>query len=150
LPEPWLLGPWISPWIGRLSDGRWGRTRILAGTLGCAAVLMAMIPMKLPFAIWLLLLFLLLLVSTLVTTVSDSVASDTAASSSVVPVMTTYAMAVDVGAAIGPTLGYGLEALLGTASMYWVSALVLTFLTTTWMWMARSLQQVDGRRSVPM
>jgi MFS family permease len=146
----WLLGPWISPWIGRLSDGRWGRTRILAGTLGCAAVLMAMIPMKMPFALWLTLLFLLLLVSTLVSTVSDSVASDTAAVSSAVAVMTTYAMAVDVGAAIGPTLGYGLDAWMGTASMYWVSALVLLFLTTTWMWMARSVQRVDRRRSIPM
>lgn len=136
----WFLGPWISPWIGRLSDGRWGRIRILALTLGAATVLMGLVPIHTPFGIWLVLIFLLLLASSLVTTLSDSVASDVATTSSRVAVMTTYAMALDVGAALGPTLGYGLEALLGTSSMYWVSALVLAFLTVKWTWTSLSVR----------
>jgi MFS family permease len=138
----WLLGPWISPWIGRLSDRRWGRTRILAVTLGVATVLMAMIPVHTPFLIWLALIFILLLVSSLVSTLSDSVATDTASTSSAVAVMTMYAMALDVGAAIGPTLGYGLEAILGTSSMYAVSATVLACLTVLWTWTAWATKRV--------
>ncbi|WAH38129.1 MFS transporter [Alicyclobacillus dauci] len=134
----WLVGPWISPWIGRLSDRRWRRTQLLAFTLGIATLLMGMIPVRTPFVIWLILIFILLLVSSLVSTLSDSVASDTASASSAVAVMTTYAMALDVGAAIGPTLGYGLEALLGTSSMYWGSTMVLACLTIKWAWTAWS------------
>jgi MFS family permease len=141
----WFLGPWLSPWIGRLSDGRWGRARILAVTLAVATVLMAAIPVRLPFGIWLALIFTLLLVSSLVTTLSDAVASDSASTTSAVAVMTTYAMALDVGAAIGPTLGYGVEALLGESSMFWVSAIVLGGLTIQWTWTSRATKQAADK-----
>jgi MFS family permease len=130
----WLLGPWISPWIGRLSDKKWGRIRILTLTLGIATVLMAMISVRMPFEVWLVLMFTLLLVSSLVSTLSDAVASDTASTTSAVAVMTSYAIAMDVGAAMGPMFGYGLEAMLGTSSVYWASAIVLGCLTMKWAW----------------
>jgi MFS family permease len=144
----WLLGPWMSPWIGRLSDHKWGRIRILAITLGIATVLMAMIPVRMPFEVWLVLLFTLLLVSSLVNTLSDAVASHTASMTSAVAVMTSYAMAMDVGAAIAPTFGYGLEAMLGTSSMYWTSAIVLGCLTMKWAWMGWSTRQAGEIRVV--
>lgn len=146
----WSVGPWISPWIGKLSDRSWGRTRILALTFGVATLLMGMIPVRTPFVMWLVLIFILLLVSSLVTTLSDSVASDTALGSSAMAVMTTYTMALDVGAAVGPALGYGLEALLGTFSMYWGSTVVLACLTMKWAWTACSNRRQGEIRPLSM
>jgi MFS family permease len=128
----WSLGPWISPWIGKISDGKMGRIRTLIAILGTASILLILMPIHMPGVIWVLIVFLIMLVSSLFSTVSDAHVSDMAARSSKTGIMTVYTIVLDVGAAFGPITGYMVDRLAGPTAMLWGAAGILFFLTLGW------------------
>lgn len=129
----WSWEPWLAPRFGKLSDGSFGRKRLLTLTLGLAALLFALIPLPLSLAPWLLLILGIQLSATILTTVIDAIACDVAFCSPQKTFMTAYSFAIDVGAAIGPLLSYFLSEQVGPYSVYWMIALILALLTAKWL-----------------
>lgn len=129
----WSWEPWLAPWFGKLSDGKPGRQPILIITLLLAALLFSLIPLALPLELWLLLILVILLTATVLTTIIDALACDVAFSSPAKTFMTTYSFAIDIGAAVGPLLGYTLNDLSGPYAIYWVIAGGLFMLAMKWL-----------------
>ncbi|MCC2686665.1 MAG: hypothetical protein K0R75_3564 [Paenibacillaceae bacterium] len=106
----WAWEPFLAVWFGRRSDGPRGRTPLLIAALFVSAACYAIIPWKLPILAWIAVVLLVMASATAITTLVDTMASDTArsASVSVVSVMTFYAVATDLGGALGPLLSFWL------------------------------------------
>jgi DHA1 family multidrug resistance protein-like MFS transporter len=138
----WAWSPYLSPRIGAWSDGPRGRLPLYTASLTIAAVALALLPLKLPFAAWLPLLLVAQLANTAIVTLTDALAGDAATGSSRVAYMTTYTTVVDVGAALGPLLGFALLSQLGLAGLYMLCALLLLVLAALW---AAALFRVHAR-----
>lgn len=113
----WTWEPFLAARFGRWSDGPGGRRPLFLSSLIGAAVGFALIPFKLPLLIWLVIVLFVQIVFTSLTTLMDALASDVAQQTSVITVMTIYSVATDLGAAIGPMLGYALIELQGGLPM---------------------------------
>lgn len=129
----WGAGPFLSPWVGKRTDGKWGRKPYLIALLLLAALLMACVQIRMPFWIWTLNLFAILLVATMLTTVMDALASDLSSAAGKAAVMTWFVIAADVGASFGPFLGYLSERIFGLDVTFWMSALLLFLLGAGWL-----------------
>jgi len=126
--------PWLAPFIGRGFDRAARPHRVVAAVLVAAACLLAMVPLQMPFGIWIVLLLGLQLVISAVTTVVDSFATEVSASQPAkVAIMTAYTVTTDLGASIGPTLAYTLDAATGTSSIYWCAAVIVLAISIRWM-----------------
>ncbi|MCR8643253.1 MFS transporter [Paenibacillus sp. N1-5-1-14] len=136
----WGLGSFLSPWFGRLSDRKWGRRRLLIGLLGLAALLIAITNTEIPYGLWLLNILILLIVANLLSTIMDALASDITVGATRAFIMTLYVMMADVGASMGPLLGYVSEHFIGISMTYWISAAILVMLGLAWF--------ISGRRGV--
>jgi MFS family permease len=128
----WAWSPYLSPRIGVWSDGPRGRLPLYTGSLAIAAAALALLPLELPFAAWLALLLVAQLTNTAIVTLTDALAADAATGSSRVAYMTTYTTVVDVGAAIGPLLGFALLSRLGLAGLYGLCAALLLLFALFW------------------
>lgn len=130
----WGWEPWLAPWFGRRSDRPAGRRSMFILALGISAVLFALVPVPLPFWLWIAVLLGIQLTATVLTTVMDALAADSASgsASSRIGVMTAYSVATDLGAALGPVLGYLSESLLGTTGMYLLAAALLALTAIRW------------------
>lgn len=128
----WGWEPWLAPWIGRKSDGKHGRQIILVTTLIAAAILFSLLSFPLPLELWLLLILVILLTATVLTTVIDAIACDVAFCSPTRTFMTVYSCAIDIGAALGPLVGYTLNDVSGPYAIYWVMAGALGLLAIKW------------------
>jgi MFS family permease len=129
----WSWEPWLAPWFGKLSDGKYGRQPLLITALILAAISFSLIPLSLPLAVWLLLILVILLTATVLTTVIDAIACDVAFASPPKTFMTAYSFAIDIGAALGPLLAYTLNDLSGPYAVYWVISGALFILVIKWL-----------------
>lgn len=129
----WGWEPWLAPWIGRISDGKHGRKNILMASLFISAALFAIIPLGLPLGIWLTLILTILLTATVLTTIIDAIACDVAFEAPPKTFMTIYSFAIDIGAALGPVLGYTLTKFSGPYAIYWAIAVGLFILASKWL-----------------
>jgi hypothetical protein len=75
----------------------------------------------------------ILLTATILTTVIDAIACDVACCFSQKTFMTAYSFAIDVGAALGPMLGYALNDLWGPYAIYLGVTVMLTLLAAKWL-----------------
>jgi MFS family permease len=101
----WIWEPFLASRFGRWSDGAKGRLPLFMSSLVVAALGFSLIPIKLPLFLWLIVIFLVMVSATSLTTLIDALTSDVAKSSPI-KVMILYSVALDLGAAIGPFLGY--------------------------------------------
>ncbi|GIP40005.1 MFS transporter [Paenibacillus sp. J31TS4] len=132
----WGWEPLLAPWVGKQSDGRWGRDRLLGVSLLAGALLYAALPLPMPLAVWLAVVLGVQLTATVLTTVADTVATDLAAADGK-SVMTTYSLATDLGAALGPFLGYTVIEGFSTGTLYLGTAAVLLVMAVLWSPLAR-------------
>ncbi|HWR44239.1 MFS transporter [Sporomusa sp.] len=128
----WGWEPWLAPWFGKLSDGWFGRRAMLTVALTLAAILFLLIPLQLPVGMWLALILAILLTATILTTVIDAIACDVACCSPQKAFMTSYAFAIDIGAALGPLIGYTLNDIWGPYAIYWGISGGLFILAAKW------------------
>lgn len=128
----WSWEPWLAPWFGRISDGKYGRRLILIATLFAASILFALIYLQLPPVLWLALILGILVTATILTTICDAIACDVAFCSPPKIFMTAYSFAIDIGAALGPLVGYLLNDSCGPYAIYWASSAVLFLLAVKW------------------
>ncbi|WP_371377791.1 MFS transporter [Sporomusa aerivorans] len=141
----WSWEPWLAPWFGRMSDGKYGRRTILIVTFVLAAILFLLIPLKLPLWIWVLLILAILLTATILTTVIDAIACDVASCSAQKTFMTAYSFAIDVGAAIGPLISFTLNGIWGPYTIYWLIAGILFILSLKWLVWPISIYSKDNK-----
>ena len=128
----WSWEPWLAPWFGRFSDGKMDRGKALAVILLFAAVLLGLMPFRMPLWLWLAAVAGMQITATALTTIGDAAVADAAVNQSRTTVMTLYVMATDIGAALGPLIGYFMAELWGVGSMYWGAAGLLAALSFWW------------------
>ena len=138
----WSWEPWMAPWFGRVSDGKQSREKLLAAILLTAAAMLVSVSLQLPIWVWLGIVVGMQITATALTTIGDAAAADTAANQSRTAVMTLYVMATDIGAALGPFLGYLMADLWGTGSMYWGAAALLATVSIWWLPGQRKMKSV--------
>lgn len=129
----WSWEPWLAPWVGIKSDGRHGRKKVLLLALFLATGLFCLLPLDIPLFPWLLLVMGVQLTATALTTLTDAVAADAATCSSKIMVLTAYSLAIDLGSAIGPFIGYVLNTTVDPYASYWLAAASLLLLSFVWM-----------------
>ncbi|CAG7642883.1 hypothetical protein PAESOLCIP111_04396 [Paenibacillus solanacearum] len=134
----WAWSPFLSPWIGRWSDGPRGRLPLYLSALGIAACGMALLPLPIPFAPWLAVLLGVMLANTAINTLSDALAADAAAGGSAVAYMTTYTTVVDVGAALGPVAAFALLGAFGLPGIGAAAAVLTALTAAAWLLWRRS------------
>ena len=118
--------PFLGYWVGWFSDIRQSRAEWLTGSIMALGILFVIIAFHLHTIVWLSTLILLLLVSSIVTTLLDADAAQYAADSSNKHyVVSSYSMTVDIGAALGPFLGYTLLSVVGDTALNVSAALLL-------------------------
>src|SRR5690606_3442243 len=145
----WLLGArWavellLAPRGGRWAD-RWGRgTTIAGGALLQASMLVVLAFATRPEVI--LAAACALFAGAVVFSVSlDAVAADLAAQSVPARVLSRYATAQDVGAALGPSIGYVLSDAVGLPVTYAALAPVLIVIARVFSWESRLQPESDG------
>ncbi|MDP5275227.1 MFS transporter [Chengkuizengella axinellae] len=130
----WSWEPWLAPWFGRKSDGPKGRQPLLVGTLICSALLFSLLPLQLHFIIWLIVLIGIQMTATILTTLIDALALDAANQTTQrESVVTFHSVATDIGAALGPLLGYFVYSYLDMKWIYWAVGFILILITLRWM-----------------
>ncbi|MFE0400141.1 MFS transporter [Paenibacillus lactis] len=118
--------PFLGFWVGRFSDIRQSRTEWLTGSIMVVSILFVIIAFHLHTVLWLSTLIVLFLVSSIVTTLLDADAAQYAADSSNKHyVVSSYSMTVDIGAALGPFLGFTLLSVIGDTFLNVGAALLL-------------------------
>lgn len=128
----WAWDPFLAPWIGRKSDGQMGRKNMLVLALSLGSICIFLLTLHLPAGMFILCVLAFQVTSTMIMTLSDSAVSDVASKSSKVGVMTSYTVAVDVGAAVGPLLAYLLLDLASLQILYWITAALLGLMAFSW------------------
>lgn len=127
-----IIGAFLSPWVGKKSDGIWGRRPFLVSALLLGSIFVAIVQFDLPLGLWLVNLLAILLTSSVLAVLMDAVTSDIAEGRSKTAIITLYVIVSDVGAAFGPVLGYLSERSLGLSATYWISAAILFLLCLRW------------------
>lgn len=129
----WVWEPFLASRFGRWSDGPRGRVPLLIVSLLCSAVGFALIPIQLPLFFWIVVILLVMVAATSLTTLIDALASDLAKHSAVITVMTIHSVALDLGAALGPMLGYWfIELENGLLFTYLGGAFMFLLITCWW------------------
>lgn len=129
----WGWEPWLAPVIGRASDQRYGWRRMFTYTLLIGAFFFAAVSAPLPLSIWFICILGLQLSATALNTISEAAAASTAAKSGGRTLLMHYALFVDVGAAAGPLVAYGMNALLGINAVYLFSTGLFVALALVWL-----------------
>ena len=125
--------PFIAPFIGRWSDEKFGRIPLLLFAFTLGAILLAVIPLTLPFPLFLILIFAFQLVATIFITASDSLAADAATGPASVKMMTYYTLFVDLGSALGPLISFFILDFIGIRFLYWFTSLLLIIAFIYWL-----------------
>lgn len=128
----WGWEPWGAPWVGKLSDHFGSRSGMLAVSFAVTAILFGLMTLDVPMLLWILIVLGVQMGGTCLTTLADSAAADRAAELGRMSVMTWFAFAFDVGAAIGPLLTFFLVAHAGIHSVCIAGAVFLMIFAIYW------------------
>jgi len=133
----WAWEPWLAPLTGRLSDQRFGRARMLSFSCTLGIVAFAALASPLPLSLWFPCILCMQLTATMLTTLNDAAAADAAAVSGERMLLMVYALGVDMGAALGPLVAYGVNEFLGINAVYACCAVLFAILAAGWRVTAR-------------
>jgi hypothetical protein len=115
-----------------MSDQRFGRPRMLCWAFASGACVLALLALPLPLPVWFMCILGMQLTATVLTTISDATASDAAALAGGRTLLMVYALIVDVGAAVGPLVAYGMNEFFGINAVYLLSAGLFALLWARW------------------
>lgn len=129
----WGIAPFIVMKIGNMMDYAKQKNMMLSFFLACAFFLLCLIPLNIPLFFLLPILFIHLLVASILTTIMDAIVTDYSSKvSNKIFIMTAFTIIIDLGAALGPIMGYSLEQKMGLANVFWMAAMTCLFLTVIW------------------
>lgn len=129
----WIWEPFLGARFGIWSDGARGRVPLLVGSLIFGGLAFASISYEVPLVTLMFFTFLFMIASTSLTTIVDAIALDVSKNTNVVSFLTTYTVAQDFGASIGPFISFliiGLEN--GFSYIYMGGAALLLVLAILW------------------
>ena len=128
----WGWEPWLAPLTGRLSDQRFGRSRMLMGSFALGAASFAALASPLPLLFWFPCMIFMQLSATMLSTLNDAAAADAASIAGERMLLMLYALCVDVGAALGPLVAYGMNEFWGINAVYACCAALFVILLVRW------------------
>ena len=128
----WGWEPWLAPRVGGLADRRFGWQRMFVYTLSSGALFFALLALPLPLAVWFACILGLQLAATSLNTVAEAGAADVASETGGRVLLMHYALTVDIGAALGPLIAYGVNGLFGINAVYALCAVLLAPLALVW------------------
>ncbi|MCL1985497.1 MAG: MFS transporter [Betaproteobacteria bacterium] len=128
----WGWEPWLAPLAGRFSDQRFGRTNMLICSFASGTMAFAALASPLPLLFWFLCILCMQLTATMLTTLTDAAAADAAAVAGERTLLMAYALSVDVGAALGPLIAYGMNEFWGIKTVYACCAALFAILFVKW------------------
>ncbi|MDZ5472331.1 MFS transporter [Bacillus sp. 31A1R] len=130
----WGSLPFLTPRVGSLVDKSKMKPFVLFVFMIMATLSLLIISLDIPLLIWLPFLIVHLLISSSVTTIVDTMVSELASKmSNQVKIMTVFTIIADLGAALGPILGYTFEQLFGIRNVLVVCAIIILFLSIRWL-----------------
>lgn len=134
----WIWEPFLGARFGVWSDGAKGRVPLLVLSLIFAGLTFGIISNELPLVVMIFFTFLVMVASTSLTTIVDAIALDVSKNTNVVSFLTTYTIAQDLGASIGPFISFMIFGLAnGFIYVYWGGASVFLFLAILWLFSYR-------------
>ena len=129
----WTWEPWLAPRIGKLSDGKRGRRFFLKTFFGMAALMFFAVSFSMPPILWLSLFIFIQFTGTGITTLVDVAATDIALAKKDYPaVMGAHSFFIDLGSALGPTLGYLLNDYMNIHAPFILAGILLLFISILW------------------
>lgn len=129
----WIWGPFLGVRFGTWSDGVKGRVPVLIISLIFTSLTFGIISNELPILVLIFFTFLVMIAATSLTTIVDAIALDISKNSSVVSFLTTYSMAQDLGASIGPFISFLIIGLVnGFSYIYWGGSIMFLLLAILW------------------
>ncbi|WP_425467646.1 MFS transporter [Psychrobacillus soli] len=129
----WIWGPFLGVRFGTWSDGVKGRVPVLIISLIFASLTFGIISNEIPILVLIFFTFLVMIAATSLTTIVDAIALDISKNSNVVSFITTYSMAQDLGASIGPFISFLIIGLVnGFSYIYWGGAIIFLLLAILW------------------
>lgn len=102
----WVWEPFLGSRIGGWSDGQRGRKPIFIGSLLLASISFGFLSLHMSLASWIFITLISMVSATAITTLMDALAGDIAKSSNAISFLTLYSVIQDIGAALGPFIGY--------------------------------------------
>ncbi|SHM75064.1 Predicted arabinose efflux permease, MFS family [Gracilibacillus kekensis] len=130
----WGLEPVIAPWIGRKADKIGSKLILLIPTLVVASGLFLILPAFIPTVAWLFAVIILLVTATIVSTLLDAFVTDYTVHFKKNAIISHYLTASDLGAALGPALGFLLIEMAGEYSVVIGGAVILMFTAVLASW----------------
>ena len=128
----WAWEPWLAPLTGRLSDKRFGRAPMLYYSFILGAMAFAALASPIPLLFWLPCILIMQLTATMLTTLTDAAAADAAATAGERSMLMVYALSVDIGAALGPLVAYGVNEFFGISAVYACCSALFVILLIKW------------------
>lgn len=129
----WGIAPFLTPKIGNIFDRAKQKNMVLVFFLVSASIFLFLIPLPLKLVFWLPVLLIHLLVASIITTVLDGVATDYASKmTNRLLLMTIFTIVLDLGAALGPIIGYSLEQQIGLSNLFWLASAICLILMILW------------------
>ncbi|QJD82120.1 MFS transporter [Cohnella herbarum] len=130
----WGWSPFLSPYVGRLTDRKFHAIPMIAINLIASWILLLAFPLSMPLAAWILVTLGILLCSTFISTLLDYLAASVAArqEGDKRDVITVYSITLDLGAALGPVAAFWIVENVGFYPIYWGSAGVFIALSIYW------------------
>lgn len=122
------MDPFLAPFIGKWSDIKFGRMPLLMTALLGGSICLFLIPLNLPFTVFVLLIFVFQIISTVLITTSDALAVDLSNDYASVKTMTHYTLVIDLGSALGPLISYFIIDFIGLRWLYWSTGIVMVIL----------------------
>jgi MFS family permease len=134
----WGSLPFLTPRVGSLVDRSKTKPLVLFVFMVMATMSLLIISLDIPLFIWLPFLIVHLLISSSVTTIVDTLVSELASKmSNQVKIMTVYTIIADLGAALGPILGYTFEQLFGIRIVLVICAMIIFFISIRWLLLSK-------------
>lgn len=125
--------PFLAPLLGKWSDQKYERSKVLIFTLLMASVCFFILPLRFSTILFIFFIFVFQLAITLLVTMSDSIATDVATGQSQMTVLSLYTLSSDIGAAFGALIAFVMMDFLGISWLYWITGLLLLILAFQWM-----------------
>lgn len=129
----WIWEPFLGARFGVWSDGAKGRVPLLVLSLIFGGLTFGSISYGFPLVVMIFFTFSVMIAATSLTTIVDAIALDVSKNTNVVSFLTTYTIAQDLGASIGPFISFMIFGVAnGFTYVYWGGASVFLFLAILW------------------
>nr|WP_276608248.1 MFS transporter [Aquibacillus halophilus] len=129
----WFLLPFLFPMLGKVLDREKEKSKLFLFFLSLTIVFLIFFSFDLNIYLWLVIVFTLLLLSSILLLIVDTMATEFAdLSSHKVDIISFYTISLDLGAAVGPIIGFMVGGIVGIENIGWMSVVIVSIVITMW------------------